>query len=95
MTEISTLKFNEGTPTTLKNKKYGTNWPVVYIINNNEEAYIGETTDVSIRTNQHLANEVRKNLNKTAESRCEIWLPCAILSVEKTVSQAPSRLQRL
>ena len=64
MTEISTLKFNEGTPTILKSKKYGTNWPVVYIINNNEEAYVGETTDASMRSNQHLANEVRRSLNK-------------------------------
>lgn len=64
MAEISTLKFNEGTPTILKSKKYGTNWPVVYIINNNEEAYVGETTDASMRSNQHLANEVRRNLNK-------------------------------
>lgn len=64
MSEICTLKFNESTSTILKNKKYGTDWPVVYIINNNEEAYIGETTDASIRTNQHLANEVRRKLNK-------------------------------
>ena len=64
MAEISTLKFNEGTPIILKSKKYGTNWPVVYIINNNEEAYVGETTDASMRSNQHLANEVRRNLNK-------------------------------
>lgn len=64
MAEISTLKYNEGTPNILKSKKYGTNWPVVYIINNNEEAYVGETTDASMRSNQHLANEVRRNLNK-------------------------------
>jgi len=62
MAEISTLKFNEETPTVLKSKKYGTNWPVVYIINNNDEAYVGETTDASMRSNQHLANEVRRNL---------------------------------
>ena len=64
MAEISTLKFNEGTPLRLKNIKYGSNWPVVYIINNNEDAYVGETTDASIRSNQHLANEVRRNLDK-------------------------------
>ena len=63
MAEINTLKFNAGTPTILKSKKYGTNWPVVYIINNKEEAYVGETTDASMRSNQHLANEVRRNLN--------------------------------
>lgn len=64
MAEISTLKFNEGTPLRLKNIKYGSNWPVVYIINNNEEAYVGETTDASIRSNQHLANEIRRSLDK-------------------------------
>lgn len=61
--EIKTFKFNDGTPAHLKNIKYGTNWPVVYIINNKKEAYVGETTDVSIRSNQHLANKVRKSLN--------------------------------
>ena len=64
MAEISTLKFNDGTPLTLKKIKYGSDWPVVYIINNNEEAYVGETTDASIRSNQHLANEVRRKLDK-------------------------------
>lgn len=60
---IKTLKFNDGTPANLRNMEYGTNWPVVYIINNDKEAYIGETTDVSIRSNQHLANTVRRNLD--------------------------------
>ncbi len=64
MTEIITKRFNAGTSNVLKSEKYGTNWPVVYIINNNEEAYVGETTDVSIRSNQHWANEVRRNLDK-------------------------------
>ena len=64
MAEISTNKFNDGTPLKLKNIKYGSDWPVVYIINNNEEAYVGETTDASIRSNQHLANQVRRSLDK-------------------------------
>ena len=64
MAEIITKKFNDGTPNRLKNEKYGSNWPVVYILNNNDEAYVGETTDASIRANQHLANEVRRSLNK-------------------------------
>lgn len=64
MAEIITKKFNAGTSSILKNEKYGSNWPVVYIINNKEEAYVGETTDASIRSNQHWANEVRRNLDK-------------------------------
>lgn len=64
MIEINTLKFNKDISSVLKTKKYGTNWPVVYIINNNEEAYIGETTDASIRSNQHLANKIRRSLDE-------------------------------
>ncbi len=82
MTEISTIKFNEGTSAVLKTKKYGTNWPVVYIINNNEEAYIGETTDASIRSNQHLANEVRRNLNKINIIGDETFNKSSILDLE-------------
>ena len=48
MAEIITKKFNAGTSSILKNEKYGSNWPVVYIINNKEEAYVGETTDAIV-----------------------------------------------
>ena len=82
MTEINTLKFNQDTPTILKTKKFGTNWPVVYIINNNEEAYVGETTDVSIRSNQHLANEVRRSLNKINIIGDETFNKSSILDLE-------------
>ncbi len=82
MSKISTLKFNEGTSALLKTKKFGTNWPVVYIINNNKEAYIGETTDVSIRSNQHLANEARRNLSKINVIGDETFNKSAILDLE-------------
>ena len=82
MSKISTLKFNEGTSAVLKTKKFGTNWPVVYIINNNKEAYIGETTDVSIRSNQHLANEARRNLSKINVIGDETFNKSAILDLE-------------
>ena len=41
---------------------YGSNWPVVYIIHNDEEAYVGETLNVGKRTAQHLQSKERKNL---------------------------------
>ena len=82
MSEIKTLEFNSAAVEQLKHMKYGTNWPVVYIINNNDEAYVGETTDASIRTNQHLANNVRKNLkNITIISDAE-FNKSAILDLE-------------
>ena len=82
MSEIKTLKFNETAPNTLKHIKYGSNWPVVYIINNNEEAYVGETTDASIRSNQHLANEVRRQLNKINIIGDETFNKSSILDLE-------------
>ena len=82
MAEINTLKFNDGTPLKLKNIKYGSDWPVVYIINNNKEAYIGETTDASIRSNQHLANQVRRNLNQINIISDDTFNKSSILDLE-------------
>lgn len=82
MAEICTLNFNDGTPQVLKSKRYGTNWPVVYIINNNEEAYVGETTDASIRTNQHLSNSIRRELNKINIIGDETFNKSSILDLE-------------
>ena len=82
MAKINTLKFNEVTPNVLKSKKYGTNWPIVYIINNNEEAYIGETTDASIRVNQHLTNETRRKLDKISIIGDDTFNKSSILDLE-------------
>ena len=62
MSDIQSVKFDDDAPNNISKLKYGKDWPVVYIINNDEEAYVGETTNAMVRTNQHLANEVRRNL---------------------------------
>ena len=82
MAEIITKKFNAGTPNVLKREKYGTDWPVVYIINNSKEAYVGETTDASIRSNQHLANEVRRKLDTINIIGDETFNKSVILDLE-------------
>lgn len=82
MTSIDTLNFNAGTPAILKTKKYGTNWPVVYIINNKKEAYIGETTDASIRSGQHLGNESRRRLNRISIIGNDKFNKSSILDLE-------------
>ncbi len=38
------------------------NWPVVYQIYNNREIYIGETTNLKNRMNQHMANDQKSSL---------------------------------
>ncbi len=44
------------------NTDVGKNWPVVYIINDDKEAYIGETVSAVQRFEQHLMNPDRKKL---------------------------------
>lgn len=63
-TKIYNLSFDEKTPNILKDKKFGTNWPVVYILNDANDAYVGETIDVSNRSSQHLKNEERNKLKQ-------------------------------
>ena len=46
------------------NNKVGENWPVVYVLNNDNEAYVGETVNVARRTEQHLGNESKRNLTE-------------------------------
>ena len=40
------------------------NWPVVYIINNDERLYVGETTNFLSRTRQHLQNKQKQELKE-------------------------------
>lgn len=39
-------------------------WPVVYILNNDKEVYVGETINAHSRLQQHLTNESKKNLKR-------------------------------
>lgn len=64
MATIYTTSFTDATPSFLPSIKYGTDWPVVYIIDNDTEAYIGETLDASVRTAQHLQNPERRRLTE-------------------------------
>lgn len=62
--------------------KYGTNWPVVYILNNSSKAYIGETLSAYTRTKQHLDNPLRKNFKDINIILDEEFNKSAILDME-------------
>lgn len=64
MAEIYTTSFTDATPTYLPGHKYGSDWPVVYILDNDKEAYVGETLDASVRMYQHLQNPERRRLTE-------------------------------
>lgn len=68
--EIQQFPFNKKTPDQLEGEnlfheiKWADNWPVIYIINNDSEAYVGETYKVKERVKQHLQNQERLKLTR-------------------------------
>lgn len=62
MSEIKTFSFNKEGVKSIVDYKYGNNWPVVYLIENGNELYVGESIHVYSRAKQHLENEERKRL---------------------------------
>ena len=65
--QIREFPFNEQSQNTIENwhsdkHTYGKNWPVVYFIHNDSEAYIGETLNAGKRASQHWQVSERKKL---------------------------------
>src|SRR3989338_8892423 len=85
MSKIETFPFEKDKFNQIKNYEFGRNWPVVYIIENRKEIYIGQTNGVYSRSKQHYENPERSKLenihiitddeyNKSATSDIEAWL---------------------
>ena len=64
--EIREFSFSDDGATDVKTDANSRlhNWPVVYIINNDERLYVGETTDFLSRTRQHLQNSQKQGLRE-------------------------------
>ncbi len=67
--QVRDFSFNESSQGQIEgwksnNREYGSNWPVVYLIHNDDlrEAYIGETLNAGKRAAQHWQNSERKRL---------------------------------
>lgn len=85
MSEIKTFPFDKDKFEQIKSYKFGRNWPVVYILENGKEIYIGETINAYSRSKQHYDNSNRSKLenihiitdeeyNKSATLDIESWL---------------------
>lgn len=59
-----------------------TNWPVTYIIHNDEEAYVGETLDAVYRTQQHLAEPEHDMLDQICLITDDTYNKSVILDLE-------------
>ena len=65
-----------------KTKKYGTNWPIVYILSNEKKAYIGETLSAYNRIKQHLNDPSRKGFKNISIIIDDEFNKSAILDIE-------------
>ena len=83
--DIETVEFSMDGERTLRRKKLGTDWPVVYILHNDDTVYVGETCDAAGRLRQHLANEDRGCMEKMEVVFDEEYNKSATLDVEQNL----------
>ncbi len=85
MNKIQTFSFNKDKFDQIKQYQFGRDWPVVYILENGKEMYIGESVSVYNRSKQHYDKIERRRLknihiitdeeyNKSATLDIESWL---------------------
>lgn len=85
MSTIQTFDFNKTSFSEIKKYRFGKNWPVVYIIedkDNRKEAYIGETTSVFHRSQQHIQNKERALLKNIHIITDEDYNKSVVLDIE-------------
>ncbi len=83
--EIKTIDFNEEGRNYLYNLRKGSNWPVVYIIRNNEMAYVGETTSIHRRMSEHLSTKSNWDLKEIDVIFDDEFNKSAVLDIEQTL----------
>jgi len=87
MSNIVTFKFEKNNFSDIKKYKFGENWPVVYIIEDGKEVYIGETTSLYNRSNQHYEIEKKKRLSKIHVITDKEYNKSASLDIESSLIQ--------
>lgn len=88
--KIKYYKFQEESISDIKKDPKGKDWPVVYIINNKNEAYIGETISAYNRTLQHLANPKRRFLKELHIIEDDNFNKSATLDIESSLIELMS-----
>ena len=87
MSEIKTFTFNKEDFDQIKEYKFGKNWPVVYVLENVNEAYIGQTINVHYRSKQHYENPERRKLSRIHIISDEEFNVSANLDIESWLIQ--------
>lgn len=77
--------FDDNTPKNLLSNRSILNWPVVYLLYNDEKIYIGETINVYKRMSQHLKNKDKRKLNNLRIISDKDFTKSATLDIESSL----------
>jgi len=87
MSDIKTFPFNKEDFDQIKNYKFGRNWPVVYVLEDKKEIYIGQTVNAYFRSKQHYENPDRSKLKEIHIISDEEFNVSAALDIESWLIQ--------
>jgi len=87
MSNIVTFDYSKDNFYKIKNYNFGKNWPVVYVLENNKEIYIGQTINAYYRSKQHYENLERRKLKKIHIITDEEFNVSATLDIESWLIQ--------
>ena len=81
-TAIKQIPFTINEINKIKESNKGEDWPVVYILSDDKEAYVGETQNAYNRMKQHSDNPERKKLTQISLMSSDSFNKSAILDIE-------------
>ncbi len=87
MSDIKTFPFNKEDFDQIKNFKFGKNWPVVYLLEDKKEIYVGQTVSAHSRSKQHYENPERAKLKNIHIITDEEFNISAALDIESWLIQ--------
>lgn len=85
MYEIKKFTYKKEVLNKLKEYRFGVNWPIVYILEDGKEAYIGESVSAYKRANQHLERADRSKLDNMFVIADEEYNKSATLDIEASL----------
>lgn len=85
MYEIKRFDYSKDTFSKIKGYRYGENWPVIYILEDGREAYIGETTAAYRRASQHYEKADRAKLKAMYLIADDEYNKSATLDIESSL----------
>ncbi|MEX0877795.1 MAG: DNA/RNA helicase domain-containing protein [Candidatus Spechtbacterales bacterium] len=82
MAQIETFEFSPHGFENVRKYHYGRDWPVVYLLEALNEAYVGQTTNFYNRGKQHYENGERRRLKRAHVITDEMYNKSATLDIE-------------